>query len=518
MSSEHLLSAVSQFVEARLGLRFSPDRWRDLERCVGAAAKQLGYADAGSCMRWLVSSAPTQKQVEVLAAHLTVGETHFFRDKSAFDFLQETVLPELIRSRLQERRLRFWSAGCSTGEEPYSLAVSLHRLIPNLADWNITILATDINLGALERARAGVYGEWSFRGTPPWVRANYFRRVGDGRYEICSSIRQMVSFSHLNLAEDAYPSLVNNTNAVDLILCRNVLMYFSPERARSVALGLHRSLVEGGWLIVSPCELSQSLFAEFVPVNFPGGIFYRKKQRREAGGADTTGFCGIPEPEVRQPVFEAASCPTVTQEADPVATAFSRLSSQTEADLAIGPADSNDCPFIPDTTQHRDAQTSYEDARRFYEQGRYAEARTSLEQLTSMQCGGARCLALLARVCANEGRLSEALAWSDRAIAQDKMQAGYHYLRAVILEEQGEEDEAAASLRRALYLDQDFVLAHFALGNLARRLGNSREWRRHRNAALSALCAYRPTDALPESDGITAGRLEEILRRREVFA
>ncbi len=502
-SSEQLLSDVSQFVEARLGLHFPQERWRDLERNVAAAARQLGHSEVLSCLRWLVSSSPSQKQIEVLAAHLTVGETYFFRDKNTFDTLQEIVFPELLRARLQERRLRVWSAGCSTGEEPYSLAILLHRLIPSLPDWNITILATDINLEALGKARAGIYGEWSFRGTPPWVRSNYFGKARCGRYEIAPSIKEMVSFSYLNLAEDAYPSLVNNTNAVDLILCRNVLMYFSSGRAKRVVEKLYRALVEGGWLMVSASELSQSLFAKFTTVNWPGIISYRKEPRNEAGVADAAVSCGLAETEAPRPTLAV--------------TAFPTLPPETEAERAAGQTDGGDSPPIPESPEVGSSQTSYECAWALYQQGRYVEARASLEQSASEEGGEAARLALLARVCANEGRLPEALGWCARAIACNKLHPGYHYLRAAILQEQGEANEAAASLRRAVYLDQDFVLAHFALSSLELRLGNRRAWRAHRKAALSVLGAYCPNDILPESDGMTAARLEEIIRNVEAW-
>ncbi|MDE2258962.1 MAG: protein-glutamate O-methyltransferase CheR, partial [Betaproteobacteria bacterium] len=226
--SDALLSQLSDFLESHIGLHFPKERWRDLERGIAAASRESGHLQTETFVDWLLSAPLTRTQIEGLASHLTVGETYFFREKRSLEIFEEQILPELVRARGEtERHLRIWSAGCCTGEEPYSIAMLLDRLIPDLKKWNVTILATDINPQFLRKAVLGVYGEWSFRNMPSWLKEQYFKRRENGRFEIQPRIRKMVTFSYLNLAEDAYPSLVNNTNAMDVIFCRNVLMYFS---------------------------------------------------------------------------------------------------------------------------------------------------------------------------------------------------------------------------------------------------------------------------------------------------
>ena len=183
--SAPLLAGVSEFVALRIGLHFPPERWRDIERGITAAASELGFPDVESCARALLSAPLTQAQLEVLASHLTVGETYFFREKKSFEALEEHILPELLRARRgAEQRLRIWSAGCCTGEEPYSVAMLLDRLIPDAEAWNVTILATDINPRFLRKAAEGVYGEWSFRDAPGWIRERYFKARRDRRFEL----------------------------------------------------------------------------------------------------------------------------------------------------------------------------------------------------------------------------------------------------------------------------------------------------------------------------------------------
>lgn len=252
------------------------ERWHDLERRLGSAAREFGFKDIEACIQWLMSAPLTKSQIEILASYLTVGETYFFREKKSFEILEEQILPELIHSRQAERRLRIWSAGCCTGEEPYSLAILLSKMIFDLKDWNITILATDINPRFLQKATEGVYSEWSFRGTPPWIKEKYFKRTQKGHFEILPPIKEMVMFSHLNLAEDTYPSFLNNTNGLDIIFCRNVLMYFTPECVKKVIKNLYCSLMEGGWLIVSPSEAFNVHFSQFDQSIFLMRFYIRK--------------------------------------------------------------------------------------------------------------------------------------------------------------------------------------------------------------------------------------------------
>src|SRR3989304_10126223 len=204
--SKQLLSQLSELITPLMGLYFPETRWSDLERGIVPAARELGFADIEAFIKWLRSTPLTKNHVEILANHLTVGETYFFRDKESFQVIENRILPELLRSRQEsEKRLRIWSAGCSTGEEPYSIAILLSRMIPDLKDWNITILATDIHPSFLHKASLGVYGDWSFRDTPPGVKERFFKKTRDGRFEIDDHIKRLVDFAYLNLAEGSHP-------------------------------------------------------------------------------------------------------------------------------------------------------------------------------------------------------------------------------------------------------------------------------------------------------------------------
>ncbi len=485
-----LLGELSEFLGARLGLEFPRERWQGLERALLSASRELDFGDVESCVRTLLSQPLARREIETLASHLTVGETYFFREPRAFEALERDILPELIARRRRDNRvLRLWSAGCCTGEEPYSLAILLDRLIPDLAEWRVTILGTDINPRFLNRASAGVYGEWSFRGVAPEVRARHFRKTLAGRYEILPHIRRMVSFSYLNLAEDSYPALLNDTTAMDVVFCRNVLMYFKPERAERVCRALERALVVGGWLAVSPVEASLALFHELVPVQFPGGTLYRRENGASPVAQALLPLAGAREPEL--PRF----APTGPVEPLPLPAAAENLSArETAAEPPKAEAASAFAAAAPPDAEERRGD---------------AAGRGS----TNGEAGQTQSIELLARAAANQGKLGEALEWCERGIAANKLDTGLHYLRAMVQLELGASSEAAASLKRALYLAPDLVVAHFALAGLAQRDGKAQDARRHYANALAFLRKRAPEEVVPESEGMTVTQLAELIAR-----
>jgi chemotaxis protein methyltransferase CheR len=488
-----LLAEASELISCRMGLCFPEGRRNDLERGLRSALHDFGFEDPLSGIRWLISSTPTKSQIEVLAGHLTVGETYFFRDKTCFDLLEGRVLPELLALRRSAGRyLRIWSAGCCSGEEPFSIAVLLSGMMADLKDWNVRILGTDINPLFLKKASTGIYGDWSFRDTPKWVKERFFTRAGDNRFELLPEIRKRVTFTYHNLVENSDPSPLDATNAIDLILCRNVLMYLTPSHQKDVIRRLKTCLVEGGWLIVSPSEVSDGLFREFEAVSFQGATFYRNNPRP----APKT--LSLPAEDMGPPPRHAIM---------PVRLPGLQPSDEEEIVPAV-----NKALMAEERQSDNKSSDPYKQALFLYEKGLYAEAVEKLGHLLSEgpQVGGAA--ALLSRIFANQGKLSEAMSFCERAISAERVDPGHYYLRATILQEQGKLENAVADLKRALYLDQDFVPAHLLLGNLALRQGKREESVRHFRNAFELLRNRLPGEVVSGAEGLTAGRLIEIIR------
>jgi chemotaxis protein methyltransferase CheR len=490
--SKMLLAELSTFVGSRLGLHYPQERWNDLERGARAAARECAFEDdVERFIGRMLSSALTQNELETLASNLTVGETYFFREQNSLEVFEQQIVPELIRARHAfGGQIRIWSAGCASGEEPYSLAIILSRMIADLKKWKITILATDLNPRSLHKAAEGIYTDWSFRDTPQWVRNTYFKATPGGGWAISPAIKKMVTFSYLNLVEDVYPSLLNCTNAMDVILCRNVLMYFTAEAIKKVIHQFHRSLADESWLLVGPAETSQTLFSEFTSVSFAGATLYRK---------------GATPPQMVTASFSYAQ-DEVSLSVRAAESAIQESGSTTASDLdASVPRADNHGPDIPKPP------LLYDQALEFYQRGRYEDAVLIGIALITQNANDARAMLLLARIYANQGNLTAAITWCEKAIASDKMTACAHYLRATILQEQDLPEEAICSLRRAVYVDPHFTLGHFALGSLALRQGDLKESEKHFENVLLLLASYGPEETVPESEGLSARRLREIV-------
>jgi len=446
-------------IASRLGLDFSRLRQADLERGFARALGSLSPPAVDTYLDRLASLPDDSPEWGRLAGELTVGETYFFRDRACFHAMEQDILPALIATRRAEGipRLRLWSAGCASGEEPTSLVILIDRLLPDRSEWTVTVLATDINPKALEAAHRGLYREWSFRETPQWIRDRYFRPRGKETFELDPRIRQMVTFAPLNLAQECYPAVMTNTNAMDLILCRNVLMYFTRDAQLATLTRLQNALVSGGWLAVSPAEASAELLRPLVPVQFPEATFFRKDHH--AG----------PDHEV--------SVPRRAQPPWPVDTSVPIL------DLpSVVPDTPCDPPVFPQVqmTVHTAAPPP--------------ETEPILEQ---------------ARAFADQGRLEEAERLCQTALGRDRLDAEAHILMAAVCQERGDVPAAREALRRALYLDPDSASANFLLGSLLFRQGHMGRARRCMETVVTLLCAIPHDAPVCGSGGLTAGRLLE---------
>lgn len=481
------LDQLGALVAERMGLHFPENKRQDLWRAVQSLAREHGQDDTESFLQSLLTSSLTEQQVEMLAPHVTVGETYFFRETKALEAFRDHVLPERIRHRSErDRRLRIWSAGCGSGEEPYTLAMLIESLIPDARRWDMGIYGTDINPRALEKARRGVYTEWSFRGVPGELRSRHFEPAGRDAYRVTGRLKDRVSFAYHNLATDDYPSLVNNTHDMDVIFCRNVMIYFTPQKVQRVIERFHRCLVEGGWLIVAPSETSILLASEFTAVPFEGATLYRKLT-----------------PKPREAVVQVPAAPELS------------LSPRSVAASLMWP----EPPPTPPALSRQDPTRRYETALAAYRSGHYDDVVAILQTLLAEagpeeHAGGIHgdAYALMARTFANQGNLEQALQWCEKAVRADKTNPRYCYLLAMILLEQGRETAAVQALKRSLYLDPGLIAAHYTIGNIAIRQNRPKAASRHFHNALSLLSSTPKETTLPALGGMTAGRLRETIQ------
>ena len=272
---------IAGLLKERSGLTLTKDKTYLLEtRLLPVARKHAlsGLPELIAAVQAGRSEALTAAVVEAM----TTNETLFFRDRHPFDALREHVLPGLIKERASRSALRIWSAACSTGQEPYSLAMMLRDSFPQLSNWRIDIIATDIAPSILERAREGIYSSFEVqRGLPIHLLVKHFDQIGD-RWQVKQELRRMVTFQSFNLLGD--PSALGT---FDIVLCRNVLIYFDQPTKAAVLERIAKRLTPAGTLLLGAAELVFGISAAFVAVDKLRGV-YRRAEPGAAGAVPPT--------------------------------------------------------------------------------------------------------------------------------------------------------------------------------------------------------------------------------------
>ncbi len=488
--ADHQLDQLSRYILEHTGLHFPEKKWQTLSKGMKTAAARLDY-EIGEFIDLFMTSPPSPELLDTVIGHLTVGETYFLRDKNFFQILKDHIFRGLVQNpRRGIEKLIFWSAGCATGEEPYSIAILIDHALPRLRRWDITIIGSDINPESLKKAEKGIYTPWSLRETPDEIIEKYFTPLSGNRFELSPRIRSMVRFTQLNLADRDLGARLNCAEPVDIILCRNVLMYFDAHSRDHVLGSLAQMLVANGWLITGPAESGFVKTPGLTPVRFPNAIFYRKGMPRSRERDDAQ--------DVRPPEMTLR----------PPDTRSDRKKSHTNIRR------------ITDTqNETRPAVEIFQDALAAYERGTYAGCVDLLTPLLSNQATADKAflmktqsMTLLAKAHANLGDLGCARKWCAKALASEKLNPEIYYLMATLFQASGETASAIRAVKQSLYLDPEFIMAHFLLGLLMQKEKRLAENRRSFQNALALLQSRDPDDILPHSEGLTSRRLMETIK------
>lgn len=446
---------LKELVLGQTGLTYYSDRDEDLAARLSRRMTARGISDCSSYMRLLEIEQTRGTEWDALIGEITIGETYFFRQAEHFNLLRSAILPELIERKQGTRQLRIWSAGCATGAEPYSISLLLHLDFREaLEAWDVSILATDINVDFLAQARAGRFTEWALREIPESVRKCCFRRI-ERFWELAAEYRQHVRFEYHNLVSTMpYPGSAELP--FDIILCRNVMIYFSQDRIRQVARRLHDVLAPGGWLLVGHAEPNSLNFPQFEVVIASETTAYRK---------------ALPDSD-RLPV---PAFPT-----DWTAP-FEQLSRPTERS-SKAPVRSRQAEQKP-TVSHPSIEIVV------------TESDLLIEQ---------------AHALADKGDWQAAEDLCMRVIEADALHAQAHFMLGVVQYQHSSVTEAEASLRRAIYLNRSFTLAHYHLGLLLQRNGAHGQARRSFLNVIDLLTGTPEGDIVPYGDGILTQELREL--------
>jgi len=495
MSFDENMGIINQRLNALVGLNFTESQWKNLETNLKLAFKTLNFKySQEDFLKWIMQSEIPAKELEILANHLTIGETYFFREKIALNLLQEKIIPaikDVQKENGGSKSLKIWSAGCSSGEEPYSIAMLLKDIIPDIGDWDIMILATDINTVALEKAREGKYTAWSFRDTPENIKRKYFIENGK-TFELKPEIRKMVNFSRVNLASDVFPTEAGGFSDLDVIFCRNVLMYFSPEVITNIAGKFFQTLKKDAWFITSQVELNDQYFGNFQRIVFEGGIFYRKSSRElqqdliknifsvsETNGKPNKAKKNIPQVKPLLQKKKAIKEPSSIDKKLEINTEFNEKNVISEAETLF-------------------ARGSYQDCIIF------------CKRLLTKENSNTEITFLLSKAYANAGKLDEAEKTLKSLIAAHSDNAEHYYFFATILMEQKNWDEADRNLVKALYLEPGLLAARLSRSRVLTHLNKNEQSKKEMENLLSDIDVYDDYEAIPGLDGLTAGRLRQM--------
>ena len=263
---------LRKLLKERSGLDLSADKQYLVESRLVPLARRAGLSGISDLVLKMKSGAETL--IVAVVEAMTTNETFFFRDKIPFDHLRDTVMPALLRSRASRKTIRIWSAACSTGQEPYSIAMCLKEMAQLLTGWRIEIVATDLSQDVLEKARAGIYSQFEVqRGLPIQLLVRYFTQMGE-LWQLVPEIRSMVQHRHLNLLQD-----FAQLGKFDLIFIRNVLIYFDQETKASMFERLLKVIEPDGMLMLGAAESVVGVTDAFRPCPNRRGLYQPNPQR-----------------------------------------------------------------------------------------------------------------------------------------------------------------------------------------------------------------------------------------------
>ncbi len=472
------LPALFQLIALRTGLQIRPQDQTNITKKIITRLQTLKLSNLAQYQSLLEGSNPqSDREWQELVVLLTIGESYLFRDQGQINLLKNKILPEIISYqkglKVQQGKprasLKIWSAGCSTGEEAYSLAILVNELLPTRNDWDITILGTDINSEVIRKAQQGIYSSWSFRTVSTELQQQHFAQTKVG-WEIDLKIRQMVKFSTGNLIQDQLPNSLANICDLDLILCRNVFIYFNAAAIATVLTKFHDCLRPGGYLMTGHAELCNQELSQFHAQILPESIIYQR------------------------PIPIAAPAPKVNQSEQPLNQALPPEPTPQRSPISL----------IPEKTQVALCQAALSQAEKLLKEGIYTLALQATSQAIRHDPNSFDAYYLAAQAHANLGQYQKAQDFCQQALSLEILSVKPYYLLAKVAEEQGNTELAKSLLRKIIYLDPKAIAAYLDLGAIHERENDLVRCRKMRNTALELLRQVSPHTTVEYQEQLAA--------------
>lgn len=458
-----------QLIRQRLGIVVKNIQLNDLQKIVLHACQQFDCSPQDYLEALSVCN-DDSPYLEYLVTGITIGETYFFRDSHQMKVLRDLVLPALINAKRVQNNLtlRIWSAGCASGEEIYTIAMLLQELLPDHDKWTLQLLGTDINTTSLRKAREGIYNEWSMRSISDYYKKRFFT-CEDKKYQIHPEIRDMVNFSYLNLNDDTYPSMFNYTYAQDLILCRNVLIYFDAGYIEALMKKLDACLIEDSFLLLGASDPIYIKSTHLSPYENQASLLIHKLKTT----LQPAKFINTIKPIIKSlPAKVVSKVTRKSQTKDAYHDKLNQLMSEAKWEDAIE---------LINKIENKQDQVFLLDSK--------------------------------AKALANLGKLDQAIEACHHSLTLSDTNPYTYFTLAMILAEQNHIKEAESSLRKVLFLDHQFVAGHYQLGLLLIHDKRTAEGIKSLKNALTITVAKDAAENVEGFKDFNYGHLAEILKR-----
>lgn len=473
----------------------------------------------------------TEAEWKELVCLITTGESYFFRDQGQFSLLRTTILPEIITNKQNkaeltgnhQKSLRIWSAGCSTGEEPYSLAILVKQLIPDLYNWKILVLGTDINYKSIEKAKQGIYNPWSFRLVDPHLQIDYFQQQQTD-WQIDNQITQMVRLQPGNLLLDKFPDHNTEIHDMDLILCRNVFVYFEHQAIATVVKKFYDTLVPGGYLMTAHTELYSQDMGEFQVKILPESIIYQRRTNQLlSSNYHENSKLDNPNLHKKSSSYRNSTLKNETGKYVDKSAILKELYNQSKishsnyhypTSFTTSKATEKIADNIPSTSiHHTSSHNLIKEAETLFKEEYYLQAIHKAEQVIACHPQHFAAHYLLAQAYANLGEHNQAVHYCQQAIAIDSLAVPPYYLLAHIAEENQDLEKAKLLLKTIIYLSPSFVAAYLELAAIYEKEGNQERAKKMLATALELLNQLPSSAVVEQHSAVTVGELLEYVKK-----
>lgn len=473
----------------RSGIYITEDRQDGLAEKLRERIVFLRIDTFESYLAYLKENPKGPLELKALLNILTIGETYFFRNEPHFKALENYILPKLIKSK--NRTLRLWCAGCSTGEEPYSLAMFLREKLPDFSTWSVSILATDINQKSLQASKKGIYGERSVNYVPCDWLGKYFQKDGK-KFQLSTEIKNMVDFEYHNLASDPfhYPGMQD----LDLLFCRNVTIYFDIETLKKVVSQFSYCLKNEGHFFIGHSETLWGISSDFQPIELDQTFIYKKKYGKDNFHHPVNHFPSMSE-EISGKWTEVSGRWDFTN----------NIEKSDSLDLKLD----EDARFFDDNSFLDELDKAFD----YYKNKKYEEALKIFDDHLLKMPHNIPVLMARATIYSDKNFYEKAITDLDDVIECDNLYAPAHFLMGHIRERQKKFEAAIDCFRRVVYIDESLSIAYLYLGNIYRYRGDLEKAKKEYSNCIKSLEGKRDQDPIDLSEDMTVGILAQSVYR-----